>query len=66
MTKKKHPCPQCGETKNVVEIVYGYPGPDLMEMHYQGKVKLGGCVVSDNDPDLYCMQCKKEFSGQEQ
>lgn len=36
-------CPQCGSDA-LAEIVYGYPGPELLDLVEQGKVILGGCV----------------------
>lgn len=57
---KKQICPYCNSS-NVIPIVYGYPGAELVEKSERGEVKLGGCVVTDNDPDRYCKDCGKEF-----
>ena len=53
-------CPKCGSGE-IVPIVYGYPLESLMEEAKQGKVELGGCCVSDNDPDFKCKSCGSEF-----
>ena len=38
-------CPSCGSRK-VVRIVYGMPGPELVEAYERGEVQLGGqCVL---------------------
>ena len=56
-------CPNC-KSKNVIPIVYGYPSMDTVEMAERYEIKLGGCVVyADREmPDLYCKDCKKEWS----
>ena len=57
---QKQKCPNCNSS-NVIPIVYGMPAPDLQEQAERGEVKLGGCVVTDEDPDLYCNDCGSEF-----
>jgi len=50
-------CPQC-KSKNTVPIVYGLIddfGQD--EDEDEGDYELGGCVVTDNDPDYSCKDC---------
>ena len=53
MTEANPPCPKCGA--KAVPIVYGFPGPGLMEIH------LGGCVVSEDMPWWHCKACGHEF-----
>ena len=53
-------CPQCGSRENVVPIIYGYPGPELRDAAERGEVKLGGCVISGDDPRWYCKD--REYS----
>ena len=53
-------CPKCG-SDNIIKIVYGKPGPKLIEQSEQGKVKLGGCCISSNSPHWFCKQCNKKF-----
>lgn len=53
-------CPECG-TK-LVRIVYGMPGPELFEEARKGKVILGGCCISFNDPTWGCADCGWTYS----
>lgn len=50
-------CPVCGSAR-VVDIVYGLPGPELLEFAEAGHVWLGGCCVSEADPDWCCLDCR--------
>ena len=60
MSKTKKICPECG-SKNIIPIVYGFPGSELMEEEYEGKIKLGGCCISPGIPKYYCKDCQHEF-----
>ena len=65
MTKKRQgkspePCPRCGSL-DVVPILYGYPGPEMMEAAEKGKIELGGCVIGESDPQKKCKACGEEF-----
>ncbi len=44
----------------VVPIVYGLPGPGLMEKAESGKVMLGGCIVNEK-LKWYCRRDEREF-----
>ena len=46
-------CPGCGTLGSVREIVYGMPGPDFEFDKYI----VGGCCVTDDDPDIGCREC---------
>ncbi|MDD2229543.1 MAG: hypothetical protein PHY48_09040 [Candidatus Cloacimonetes bacterium] len=54
-------CPRCS-SKDVLPIEYGYPGIEMMEDSENGKIVLGGCCVSDNDPTRECQKCKHRFA----
>jgi len=54
------PCPECG-SKRVVPIAYGLPGPDLEREALAGKVRLGGCVITGDDPAQACQDCGHEW-----
>ncbi|WP_156251507.1 hypothetical protein [Pseudactinotalea terrae] len=60
-------CPECG-SGDVVEIVYGMPGPELFEAAERGEVVLGGCVMfvdpdgQSADPDRSCRDCHHRFA----
>lgn len=54
-------CPACGSV-NIVKIVYGYPCFELFQNAEAGKVRLGGCCISDSDPEYFCRDCEKEWN----
>lgn len=56
------PCPACGST-HVAEILYGLPSFDeeLVRDIESGAIVLGGCCVTDSDPDWFCTVCGCEF-----
>ena len=47
-------CTSCLSKDSVIPIVYGLPGPELMN---NANVVLGGCIVTDSDPDWKCDNC---------
>ncbi|MDP7418914.1 MAG: hypothetical protein QF483_03425 [Gammaproteobacteria bacterium] len=49
-------CPECGSL-STVPILYGYPMEGAMEAARQGKIKLGGCIVRDDNPRKQCKAC---------
>jgi hypothetical protein len=53
-------CSECG-TK-LVRIVFGMPDMDLIEESQQGKVLLGGCCISFNDPTWGCANCGWKYT----
>ena len=57
----KRKCPHCGSI-NIRPIVYGYPSPELWEEEIKGKVKLGGCCISETQPKYYCNDCEESFN----
>lgn len=54
-------CPECGEAETI-PIVYGKPGPGLMEAADRGEVVLGGCVVYDGMPTAQCAHCRRPYA----
>jgi len=46
-------CPKCNEMGKVKEILYGMPSEDFN----QDKYVLGGCCITDNDPEIQCTAC---------
>lgn len=59
--KSPEPCPKCGSL-DIVPIFYGLPGgPEVMEAAKEGKIALGGCCVTDHDPQKQCKACGVEF-----
>ena len=53
-------CPKCNG--DLIEIVYGMPGPELFEAEERGEVILGGCCVFEDGPEYHCKNCNLEFS----
>ncbi len=55
-------CPQCGSS-NVAEIFWGMPAfdEDLERKLNDGSIVLGGCCVSQADPDWHCNDCGCRF-----
>jgi hypothetical protein len=68
MTKKRprkspEPCPKCGSL-DIVPIMYGLPGPEAGFAVGQGKIILGGCLVTGSDPQKQCKVCGAQFDFQ--
>jgi hypothetical protein len=53
-------CPKC-RSNNTIPIVYGMPGPELVEAAERGEVALAGCIVSHFDPSWTCKACGNQF-----
>jgi len=53
-------CPYCGSSP-VIPIVYGYPSFQLFQQAEEGKVKLGGCEVREDNPKKFCASCERTF-----
>lgn len=51
-------CPFCG-SKKAVQIAYGYPAGDTWQLAADGKVALGGCIITKNSPNRKCPDCNK-------
>jgi hypothetical protein len=61
MFRKKRPiCPECA-SENVARIVFGYPGRELMELAERREIVLGGCLLSDKEPQWHCKDCEDEW-----
>ena len=60
MSDKPDACPSCGASE-VLRIVYGLPDQELAEEARLGKVALGGCVITGEDPEWQCAKCGREF-----
>jgi hypothetical protein len=50
-------CPRCRSTA-VLRILYGLPDEELRREAEEGKVALGGCCLSENDPAWICNDCE--------
>lgn len=58
--QKTHNCPEC-DSEKVARIVFGYPGEEMMEQSERGEIVLGGCCVTENDPEWRCNDCENEW-----
>ena len=58
LAKKPKKCPSCGAIP-VATILYGLPAMSekLEEDMKSGRVSLGGCCISDDDPKWECTHC---------
>lgn len=57
-------CPNCGST-NVLSILYGMPTHEAFLEAEEGKIKLGGCCISLNDPEYFCKECEHEWDKEQ-
>ena len=66
-SKVAHPrppaCPECGYYDQVVPIVYGLPGPELIEQARRGELALGGSPLGADSPAWYCKGCLHKFDA---
>jgi hypothetical protein len=53
-------CLRC-RSKNVIPIVYGLVGDEVLEEAEKGLILLGGCIVSEYNPRWHCKDCRHEF-----
>ncbi|MDB5202802.1 MAG: hypothetical protein JWQ27_2211 [Ferruginibacter sp.] len=54
-------CPICLKSDMVIGIIYGKPGKEAIKLSEAGKLKLGGCVISDKSPHQFCKRDKIAF-----
>lgn len=56
--RKPSVCPLCG-SRRVATLLYGFPAmtPELERALADGRIRLGGCCVSDTDPAWECADC---------
>lgn len=52
-------CILCGH--ELVNIIYGMPGPTLIEMARAEGIALGGCSIVLDMPTHYCYGCNEAF-----
>jgi len=50
-------CPACNSPE-VKEIAYGFPDVENFDFD---KYEVGGCCVSDSDPEYFCKSCSKSW-----
>ncbi|NMC58438.1 MAG: carboxypeptidase regulatory-like domain-containing protein [Candidatus Methanofastidiosa archaeon] len=53
-------CPQ-GHSDSIIPIIYGYPTKKQLKKAKKGKIKLGGCVITNCDPKWHCTKHNIDF-----
>jgi len=63
---KPNKCPMCGSSR-IADILYGYCkfSKELENAVRTGKVVLGGCVLTGNEPTWQCVDCNTTFFRKE-
>ena len=58
-------CTHCGSSR-IANILYGLPGfsKELREDLDEGRVVLGGCMVSEDNPKWACADCGARYSAE--
>jgi len=54
------PCPRCAKL-DPIPIVYGLPGPGLVEQADRGEVEIGGCLIWPDQPNFVCRACGENY-----
>jgi hypothetical protein len=58
--EKPNKYPKCGSSM-VVKIVYGEPSYGGSLEAESGMIILGGCTITDYDPEWTCLHCKVQI-----
>ncbi|MCC9604981.1 hypothetical protein LOC68_25260 [Blastopirellula sp. JC732] len=60
--QQPHVCPKCGSTR-IADVLYGLPdfSDELQQDLDAGKIVLGGCCVTGDDPVWRCRECGLEI-----
>jgi len=60
--RKPRTCPNC-KSKRIASIEYGMPGmtPELEQRIAEGKLVLGGCCITMDDPQWQCVDCDTQI-----
>jgi len=63
--RKPRVCPVC-KSKRIASILYGLPAfsEELIKKMDEGRITLGGCCVSLDDPTWECVDCGARFYKQ--
>ena len=62
VSSKPKSCPACG-SKRIAAYLYGMPvfSEELKNNLDKGKIILGGCCISEDDPAFKCLECETEI-----
>ncbi len=55
-------CPECLSRDSILKIQYGLPENEMIDQADKGKIVLGGCSISDENPDYQCRECEHEWN----
>ena len=55
-------CPGC-HSMNVVPILYGFPGSEMIQAQIDGDIELGGCGISPDMRRWKCRNCGQRFGA---
>jgi ribosomal protein L37AE/L43A len=60
--RKPRKCPKCGSHR-IARILYGYPAcSEKLEADMKsGRIALGGCCITFDDPAWKCIECETEI-----
>jgi len=60
--QKPKVCPEC-KSKRIAKILWGYPAysEEMQKEIDEGKITLGGCCISPDDPTWQCADCEIVF-----
>lgn len=56
MKKPKYKCPKCSSDDGV-DIIFGYPSQETLQLWFNKEVELGGCIVGNENPTHKCFKC---------
>ena len=45
----------------IIPIEYGLPEPEMVKAAENGEIYIGGCLVSDSNPEWHCKNCGYEW-----
>jgi hypothetical protein len=58
--KPKQICPKCNSV-DIAKIAFGYPSEEMIQARERGDIVLGGCCVTDDDPEWCCKACQHNW-----
>jgi len=63
VSKKPRACPVCGSSR-IATYLWGMPdfsNKKIQNEIDEGKIIIGGCCISDDDPEYHCHECSTDF-----
>ena len=53
-------CPEC-RSESVIPVIYGMPAALTFAAEQEGRLRLGGIMMSEDSPDWSCTACGHEW-----